>query len=95
LGGFFWPQSASLHTNKHNAHTIASEKFNVGIRELFALDNGVCAPYIWSMNYTNTLVVKLPPTLSDALAIAAEKALMTKSEYVRQAIIEKLKQSQD
>jgi uncharacterized membrane protein YwaF len=81
-----------LHTNKHNAHTIASEKFNVGIRELFALDSGVGARYIRCMNYTNTLVVKLPLTLSDALAIAAEKALMTKSEYVRQAIIEKLKQ---
>jgi metal-responsive CopG/Arc/MetJ family transcriptional regulator len=46
------------------------------------------------MNYTNTLVVKLPLTLSDALAIAAEKAMMTKSEYVRQAIIEKLKHSE-
>jgi uncharacterized membrane protein YwaF len=92
LGGFFRPQSASLHTNKHNAHTIASEKFNVGIRELFALDSGMGVLYIRCMNYTNTLVVKLPLTLSDALAIAAEKAMMTKSEYVRQAIIEKLKQ---
>jgi uncharacterized membrane protein YwaF len=84
-----------LPANKHIVYTIASEKFNVGIRELFALDSGMGVIYIRCMNYTNTLVVKLPLTLSDALAIAAEKAMMTKSEYVRQAIIEKLKHSQD
>jgi predicted HicB family RNase H-like nuclease len=49
--------------------------------------------YIWCMNYSTTLVVKLPPQLSDALSAAAERAMMTKSEYVRQAIVEKLKQS--
>jgi hypothetical protein len=57
----------------------------------FALDSGVSVPYIQRMNYNITLVVKLPAELSNALALAAELALMTKSEFVRQAIIEKLK----
>jgi hypothetical protein len=57
----------------------------------FALDSGMTVPYIRCMNYNITLVVKLPTELSNALASAAETALMTKSEFVRQAIIEKLK----
>jgi predicted DNA-binding protein len=43
------------------------------------------------MDFTATIQVKLPPELKEALRVAAKKAVMSDSDFVRQAIIEKMK----
>jgi predicted HicB family RNase H-like nuclease len=46
--------------------------------------------YITTMSFAHTLIVKITKELNDAIKVAADKLMMSKSAWVRHALMEKL-----
>jgi predicted HicB family RNase H-like nuclease len=59
----------------------------------FALDAYISHVYIGSMSFEHTLIVKITRELNEAIKAAADRMMMSKSAWVRNAIMEKLERN--